>query len=63
MIMPSTQSSIERIRYAPQIATRNTATCSGVMWNVGRNAIDSTTAIGIHSTTTTTFQPAKYARS
>jgi hypothetical protein len=59
VIMPSTHSSIDRIRYAPQIATRNTTTSSGPTSNVGRNAIDSTAAIGIHSTTTTTFQPAK----
>ena len=57
--MPSTHSSIERIRYAPQIATAKTATSSGLTSKAGRKIALSTKAMGSHSTTTTTFQPAK----
>jgi hypothetical protein len=54
---------MERIRYAPQIATANTAASSGSTENSGRNARQSTAAIGTQTATTTTFIPAKEARS
>ncbi len=63
VIMPSIQSSSERIRYAPQIATANVAIWATVGSSSGRKISVSTAAIGIQSTITTTFHPAKKPRS
>ena len=44
--MPSSESSIVRIRYAPQMATAKTTTCSSVGSSVGLKTRESTSASG-----------------
>ncbi len=45
------------------MATANTATCCAVGLSSGLNSNESTTAMGSHRSTTTTFVPANQPRS
>ncbi len=63
VIIPSTHRSNERMRYAPQMATKNTMICPAVGDSDGRKITDKTTAIGNHSAITVTLVPANSARS
>ena len=54
---------IVRMRYAPQMAMKNTTIFCGFRSKVGSKSRVSARPMGIQSAITTTFQPAKYAMS
>ena len=61
--IPRIQYGIVRTRYAPQIATANTAMSIGRTFSSGEKRSVRTAAIGSHMTIVTSFQPARRAMS